>query len=399
MRNAAKIGLCAMFLNYYCIYIIRGSMLPYITYVAYILMGLYILQSGKLEIGEEVKMWIIYIILSLATVFFAQNSGYAISGIIKFAERLLITITIIKICKEEQSIKFPISLLTCIAVSCALSVITNLSSLHGRLNLETGANVSVNDVGSIMAYGCFSVLLFCERAFTNKEFFKVFLKASLSIVLIIVLFLAGSRKAFYAVLILYTLLILTGTLEIKSPSKFLAITVVAVGVYIFADRYLLPLIGETSLYSRLWGTKAAETVASDESRFDLYYLAIKDFMNHPIWGLGFNNFDYVHGNYTHSTYAEPIACSGLIGLFYLVPYARMFKNQRNLIRYTDKGTNENLLHRQMYSFYIMFLFIGFGIPYIYKDVPCIILGMIIAYQYLSENTMYEEGYFYGTETS
>ena len=39
--------------------------------------------------------------------------------------------------------------------------------------------------------------------------------------------------------------------------------------------------------------------------------------------------------------------------------------------------------KELLAFYISFLFVGIGIPYMYKDIPCIILAMFIASQKIS----------------
>ena len=50
----------------------------------------------------------------------------------------------------------------------------------------------------------------------------------------------------------------------------------------------------------------------------------------------------------------------------------------------------------MLAFYIAFLFVGIGIPYLYKDIPCIILAMYVSWQKISFdelgiNTYYKRG--------
>lgn len=209
--------------------------------------------------------------------------------------------------------------------------------------------------------------------------------------MIVVIFLSGSRKAFYGVVIFYIVLILLNIekLDRKKINSILTAAIVLIIVGCLCAKYLFPLMNETSLYQRLLGSAAESAEASDEGRWELYITAFKDFLAHPLVGLGFNNYDYMHANYSHSTYVEPLACSGCIGFLYLYPYYMLLKNQWKLVRYSGIyiSREESRWQKLLFAFYIMFLFIGVGIPYMYKDVPCIILGMLLASQYLDLREM------------
>ena len=379
MKSLAKLSIYVLFLNYYFAIIVRGSLIPYVTYLVYGILLLYFLISRKIIWGKELKAWMIYLGLSFLTITFAQSSAYATEGLIKFVQRLILILAIADICKKEKSISFAVSLLTVTATSCGIAILTNLSSVQGRLSLENDANISVNDVGSIMAYGCFAILLF-SKYIVKKDFLQYISVAAGSVLFIVVIFLSGSRKAFYAIIIFYAILLITGTLKIKSASQLIGMVLIGVVVWKFIDNNLLDMMSETSLFERIWGDKAVVAEASDVGRMSLYRLALLDFIQHPLIGLGYNNFTYVHRVYTHSTYVEPLACSGLIGLFYLYPYVRIIKQQLFLIKEAIKGKLDVIYEKQMFAFLVMFLFIGVGIPYIYKDIPCIVLAMFIASQ-------------------
>ena len=57
--------------------------------------------------------------------------------------------------------------------------------------------------------------------------------------------------------------------------------------------------------------------------------------------------------------------------------------QIKLIRLNKHHLEERIWQKELLAFYISFLFVGIGIPYIYKDIPCIILAMFIASQKIS----------------
>ena len=94
-----------------------------------------------------------------------------------------------------------------------------------------------------------------------------------------------------------------------------------------------------------------------------------------------------------------MACSGLLGLLYLAPYIHIFVNQIKLSfnKKFNLTANDRLFQKELLAFYISFLFIGIGIPYIYKDLPCIILAMFIAWQRISLTTLIENSHEILTE--
>ena len=61
----------------------------------------------------------------------------------------------------------------------------------------------------------------------------------------------------------------------------------------------------------------------------------------------------------------------------------MLVNQIKLIRLNRDNIEERIWQKELLAFYISFLFVGIGIPYMYKDIPCIILAMFIASQKIS----------------
>lgn len=392
--DVAKLAIYGMFLNYYCYYVIKGSFIPYGTAIFFALACVCVFVSAikdrAIRVGDEVRYWSIYLILSLGTAIFALDSNYAVSSLVKYGQRLVLIMLIAYICEKEGSIKFALRLIAVTAVACAASVLHMVDDIQQKLSIASSANLSANDVGALMAFGSFAVLVAFGRRYYSSIFTAAFKFASV-IALIAVIFLAGSRKSIYAVVILFVLLLLLCGKDYGKRLSFLQVVVlVLLGAvtFSFINQYLAPHIEETNLYVRLFGRGAEAAAASDEGRVELYVLALKEFMQHPITGLGFNNFAVAHGNYTHSTYAEPLACTGIIGILYLIPYVRILKRQIYLIKANRSHSDECLRQKELLAFYIAFLFIGIGIPYMYKDIPCIILGMFIASQYNSYHRLF-----------
>lgn len=391
-----KISLSMILINYYCIKILTGKLLPYCSIICFsiilICLFLDIIQNhgGKVIVGQEFRCWIVYLAINLLTAVFCVNTTGIYLGLVDYIQRMVIAFAVYYVCSLEKSIKWPINLLTFVSITAAVCILGGTSDFSRRLGSAGSASeaISANDIGALMAFGCFTVLF----SFIYKKkisILRITLVVAISILFITVISISGSRKAIIAVIILYVFLILFCAKSVFSTIslvKLLSIVIVVGGILALAYSQLFPLLENTSLYIRVFGSKAVAASQSNDGRMLLIEQALKDFWEHPIIGLGYNNFVYYHGNYTHCTYVEPLASSGIWGLLYLIPYISIFNKRLFLSRYSQE---DKILQKALLAFYISFLFIGVGIPFIYKDVPNVILGMLlgaqeIGYQELSE---------------
>ena len=388
LLSFAKLAILGMFINYYGVLLIRGSFIPYgtpIFFAVAVACALASLFSEKITISSEIVCWILYFILSLVTAVFAKNMQYAMDGLSKFVQRLVIIIIIAYICEREKSISFAVRLLAATAIVCMICCLLFNTGIDTKLEMESGANISTNDIGSLMAYGCFGVL-FAFGLKEHKGFMKTAIKIAYIVGAVSVIFLTGSRKSILAIFIFFGLLFFLCSRDLfknMSTVQFLFITLLIIGAIVFVYYFLLPNVENTDLYQRVFGHKSEKAEASDEARISLYISALNDFRDNILVGIGFNNFKFVHMNYSHSTFVEPLACSGIIGFLYLAPYVMMLVKQIKLIKLNKDNPEERLWQKELLAFYISFLFIGIGIPYLYKDLPCIILAMFVASQKIS----------------
>lgn len=348
-------------------------------------------RNGKVVIRSEFRLWIAYLAICMFTSLVCSNTFGIMLDLVDYIQRIVVAYSVYYVCSSEQSIKWPINLITLVSIVAAVSIICNTSDFGRRLGSEGSASeaISANDIGALMAFGCFTILF----VFNNKSrisFIRMVLVAAISILFIIVISISGSRKAIVAVMILYVFLILLcikSVFNSISSMQLLLITAVIVGVLILAYTHLFPLLENTSLYIRLFGDKAAGALQSNDGRMLLIEQALKDFLEHPIIGLGYNNFVYYHGNYTHCTYVEPLASSGIWGVLYLIPYVSILKKCLFLSRHSVENV---ILQKALLAFYISFLFVGVGIPFIYKDVPNVVLGMFLGAQEIGFRKLYND---------
>lgn len=388
--DISKLAIYGIFLNYYCYNILTGSFIPMGTYLFYgvAIIGVMITAANEpIKLDFEIKCWVWYGISSLLTIMLAASVSHVIDGLFKYFQRTLLIILITYICEHEKSIIFAIRSLAVTAVACAGASLLGMNDYSQKLTVESGANISTNDIGSIMAFGCFAIL-FAFGTGENKKTYKVLLKLGYILAAVSVIAIAGSRKSIVAILIMFALMFVfcwNDYFKKMTSLQFVSITLVSIVAIYVVSNYLLPYFEDTNLYARMFGRGVERTAKSDESRIVLYQNALNDFIHHPLFGLGFNNYGYYHGNYTHSTYAEPLACSGIFGLLYLIPYLHILINQIKLsFSKQEIYTKTNrVFQKEMLAFYIAFLFVGIGIPYLYKDIPCIVLAMYVSWQKIS----------------
>lgn len=394
--NVAKAALYGIFLNYYCWYVLTGAFIPMGTVLffgtACLAVGLDVLECRRIHVGREFKSWALYALLALMTSAIVLIDGgdmRYLSDVAKFVQRLLILFMVTYICERENSVRFGLRLMAVTALALAISVLSVTGDVQLKLDITSGADLSANDTGAIMAYGCFAVMFAWGRQ-GKTSLVRSSLKMIGVICCIVVIFLSGSRKSIGAVAILLVVLL---ALCLRDYAKGLnlrrlAVTaMVGIAAYIIIVDNLLPYAEQTNLYERLLGTGVEAANDSDQIRVSLYIHAVEEFLANPFFGVGFNQFRRIYGNYTHSTYMEPLACSGLIGLLYLYPYYLMIKKQIWLIRVSPRGSEERLRQKEMFGYLCMALFVAVGIPYMYKDAPCILLGTIIASQTISMRTL------------
>ena len=391
LLNVAKAALYGIFLNYYCYYVLVGSFIPYGTVLffgaACGCVAIDVLQQRYVYIGSEIKCWLAYAIVSVITtaIITIGSSMDFLGDIAKYVQRVMIIMMVAYICEREGSVKFGLRLMAVTAIAAAISVMSVIGDIQLKLDITTEADLSANDIGSIMAYGCFAVMFAWGKRGKTSLLLSA-LKVTGFICCVIVIFLAGSRKSIGAVVLMLALMLLLCLRDYAGNTRFKRFTVVlivGVAAYLIITEYLLQYATQTNLYDRLFGDNAAGAAESDQIRKNYYIWALEHFEEHPLFGIGFNLFKKYHGNYTHSTYAEPLACSGLTGLLYLYPYFSIIRKQIYLIRVSRPGSTARLKQKELFVYLCMILFVAVGIPYMYKDIPCILLGTFVASQAIS----------------
>ena len=333
----------------------------------------------------ELSFWLLFAFTSFAFGFFiARNRSIMTSYIVTYVEFLILIYGMIYISDQEKSINFFVKSFVFFSTVCSITTIFfGVEYISGRISM--GVNNNPNSVGIIMAIGVCCVLYNLNM----KRLFQSIFSFAIIFLLLYAAILTGSRKSFLSIVLVFVYWILFVVFKeikiakLKGIALLLLLVVIGVNIVTIFFRDSILLFRLSDLFE-----------SGSNIRSGMYRAAFKLFEQSPIIGIGFNNYRILsgYGTYSHSTYAEALACTGLIGItLYFSPYIIIFK------KYYTLFINRNLsgtLHREtrvMLGLFFMLLFLGIGIIHFYTMSSNIAFGMIIALsniynkEYLSEN--------------
>lgn len=120
----------------------------------------------------------------------------------------------------------------------------------------------------------------------------------------------------------------------------------------------------------------------DTSRIKMYKNAMAMFFEHPIFGFGIGGYGERYGGYTHATYAELPACTGLMGcVLYLVMYIKSIIRVFRLIRISNGNESlkvANMLLRMSLILWAIIVFMSASVVYFYELFCFITFGILFA---------------------
>lgn len=338
------------------------------------------ITSAKINyfINSEIIIWIIFGFICLFTAMFtASNLYYATTNLFKYFQNIMLIVTICYISKYDGKCDFIINIYYFYTLLFAIVILVNGYDINGRIEF---INMSANSIGITMFLGTFCVLY--------KANFKHIIKTIISIASIclfgFVIILTGSRKALIAffVCIIYWIVFCLKkyTITLSVYKKFTAMLVVISMIFAVTIE-LKPVFKESNMYDRIVGEDKTAQV-SDEIRKDMYKDAMQYFESSPVFGIGYKNYELVSKfkTYTHSTYAELLACTGIIG-FLMYNLSLLIALIKTIIIITDKNLdfeNKNKAKLMLIMLSIM-IFLGFGVIHFYDIHSSIVFGMIFGF--------------------
>ena len=198
---------------------------------------------------------------------------------------------------------------------------------------------------------------------------------SLGIGIIIVLgliygiLLTGSRKTLLSTILLLAVwiygVINNQQVGFKQSRRGIMFSAIIAGMIIALWYYRHYYVGSDQ-YDRLLRLLTGGEDSANEARVQMYQLAWNIWKEHPIFGVGFNQYKLFswRGDYSHSTYAEVFSCTGLAGsAILLIPLLKLsFHN----IKYIVLGHNNyRYFYTVCFAGILVEWFLGFSQIWIY----------------------------------
>ncbi|MEM4997258.1 O-antigen ligase family protein [Priestia sp. SB1] len=333
----------------------------------------------------ELMFWALFVLTSyIFGLLIATSYGFLSSALFIFIEFLLLMFGIIYISKHDNNIDFFINVFILFSLICAITT-TFKGVEYGQGRISMGPDNNPNSLGITMALGVCCILF--KHNFKKLVFSIISFSAIL--LLLYVCLLTGSRKSFISVIAIFVywfaFVIFRDIKSLKFPDKIKGLLSILLVIFL-GYQLLVPLFEGSVLIQRL--TLLFEN--GSDTREGMYNEAFTFFKQSPLVGLGFNNFRAVSmfGTYSHSTYSEALACTGIIGcILYFIPYLKLLFNYFGLILSRRLDTELLKQSKIMMGFLGILLFLGIGVIHFYELTSSIAFGMVIAFLYTTRKKL------------
>lgn len=346
-----------------------------------------ILNNFNIEklLVKEVIILIGFLLYSVFTaILFAAYKGSALDGIFQLFQNLILLIVTIYIIVRDQNIKFVALAFIIVMTVMAVYALGNMEEFDTRLSLTEETNANVLGHNAMCALMLLPLFIKPKKTCLNA---LLIVCASIFITTIV---LSSSRMSFICLIVFAFLFFIKiypmAFNRLRSSSRGLQVAIGLLVLLVVGYLFLSQLEG-TLMYERLQSLfDVMDTGEGDgQGRIYLYNKAWKFFKENPLFGVGYANFaPKNYGAYSHSTYAEILACSGIFGsIIYIVFYWSMYKNVKK--QTLSKGNNsEEIIRLTMMVALLVIIVLGIGEIVFYKINYYIIFGLIIGYGIISD---------------
>lgn len=335
-------------------------------------------------ISMETTLWFIFAFTSLFTGYFIMSDQtHLVLSVLQYIINLVLIIALCYISRFDENIDFIVNVLLFLAFLCAVTTIVWGQPFAGSDQISMTSSMNPNVLGLLLVFGIFSLLYKLDISKRSSIVFVLFGTGMMFYTII----LTASKKSFLAAcfLILYWLLVVFGRMirNVSINKKILALTVLLVALSSYAF-YMTPILQDSVIMDRF------STISTgDETRIGMYQEAYQFFKSSPLFGIGFNNYRLlsVYHTYSHSTYAEVLACTGLLGaVLYLSAFLIMAGKTIKIIADGRTDSTIRLQARNIFGLLTVTLLLGAGVIHFYDMTSSIILAAIIAFNQVNSPT-------------
>lgn len=327
--------------------------------------------------------WVFSLMTAVSGLLVASNYSYFAKAVVDNFEYAIIMGIIVWVSKREESVNWILNILLLVFSLLAITAVFQGKYVNARLVLGLSGNS--NDLGIKMVYALFCLMIVIVT--TRRKFLKLSLCVGLILLYLYVVVLTSSRKSLIVSILLLLMFVLSivprHLSSIKRKIFIIMMPVLGIVLYRVVMIYF-PTFEETKMYSRL--EYSSEGLAT---RLELINESIEMFKRNPVFGIGLNNFKvYSSSNmYSHSTFAETIACTGVVGfilfsMFFISIILRLF----SLLK---QGNKNKVALRMSFTGIIVIAVLSLGIIVYYDYASMLMLAVIISV-IVTSNTNKEE---------
>ncbi len=341
----------------YSLFFVKG--LSSMLLVAALVLEVY---NSRFKIKREKTFfaYVIFLVYIVTTGFLiAKDSDRLISTVLHFTEYLVVYYLIISYTIDDKKADFAINAFVLLGIVSALFLV--FRGTEG-VRVSIADEVNVNLVAVTMTFSIAFILY--ELIEHEKTALRVIVSIAAILLLIFGVLLTVSKKAIFgssAAVILWIVCCYKTTFKkIKSIYKIVlvvSILAIVVTAYLWYTTYYA-----SQLQYLLFRMSQITTGLSSVGRIQLFKEGLQIFLDHPFFGVGFNNVRYYTSlsTYTHCFYSEVLACSGIFGTLIFV-YALGVSWKRVVSVYRPvKTINEFTSIRIVYMIiiYLVLLFVS-----------------------------------------
>lgn len=251
-----------------------------------------------------------------------KDRSLFLSSMVTYFCFLIVLFDCCLISQREGNWDWILKILLITALVCGLyTIVAGKPRGNGGATVITlGPHNNPNTLAHVMIIGIYATVV-SKRSVIKKQILTVLIVLLLSYVVV----QTGSRKGLISIGILLLIWIISNIRLLKWQANKRTYILSLIGIILFISViiwYFRTYYKDSAISYRFMRLMNDEEDSANADRVQLYEFAFSLWKEHPIFGVGFNQFR-VHcweNTYSHSVYAEVLSCTGTIGfLIIFVP--------------------------------------------------------------------------------
>ena len=317
------------FLSFFVLYHDGYEKIRMVSTIGFVLLGILVSLSSEWRYINGYNCWyFLFIVLGIFSIGWAKNTTQITTILVTLIRVLLMSYFFYKRIHSDKDIEivFNIYIFCTIFLDCFVgNKMLNLYSFPGILTVRFGDNFAFNSntiaVGNVIA-----IIILIHKIVEKK---RVTINLLIITFFALITFLTGSKKGIIGLLFAIILYLYYKGANYKKRIQRLIIAILLLLVafqLILAVPFLYDTIGYRFEEMLSFLEKASMVDTSTASRLGLAKYAFELWTEHPLLGVGLNNFSVYQtiggaGYYAHNNYLELLADLGVIGfaLYYYIP--------------------------------------------------------------------------------